>query len=167
MATLQKIRTQAGLLVAIVIGLALFAFILGDLFQSGSSIMQRNQMELGSIDGETVQYPEFQKKVEELGEIYRSNTGQAQLDEATWVQVREQTWQTLLNEIVMGRIYEQLGLGVPSEELFEMVQGRTPHPIVQQIFTNPNTGQFDRSGVGEIEVARDDGEPVCCRCVEW
>jgi hypothetical protein len=31
MATLQNIRNRAGLLVAIVIGLALFAFILGDM----------------------------------------------------------------------------------------------------------------------------------------
>ena len=42
MATLQKIRTRGGVLVAIIIGLALFAFILGDLFQSGSSIMRKN-----------------------------------------------------------------------------------------------------------------------------
>jgi peptidyl-prolyl cis-trans isomerase D len=147
MATLQKIRTQAGLLVAIVIGLALFAFILGDLFQSGSSIMQRNQMELGSIDGETVQYPEFQKKVEELGEIYRSNTGQAQLDEATWVQVREQTWQDLIRDKVMGDVYKNLGLGVSPDEMFDLIQGNNPHAIIQQIFTNPETGQFDRSAV--------------------
>ncbi len=37
MATLQNIRNKAGLLVAIVIGLALFAFILGDMMGSGSS----------------------------------------------------------------------------------------------------------------------------------
>ena len=147
MATLQKIRTRMGLLVAIIIGLALFAFILGDLFQSGSSILQRNQMEVGSIDGETVQYPDFQRKVEELGEIYRSNTGQSQLDEATWVQVREQTWEELIRDKVMGEVYEGLGLGVSSEEMFDLIQGNNPHAIIQQIFTNPETGQFDRSAV--------------------
>ena len=42
MATLQKIRTRAGVLVAIIIGLALFAFILGDLLQSGSSIWEKS-----------------------------------------------------------------------------------------------------------------------------
>ncbi len=147
MATLQKIRTRAGVLVAIIIGLALFSFILSDLFQSGSSLTRKSQLRLGSIDGESVQYPEFQKKVEELGEIYRSNTGKGQLNDEEWTQVREQTWQTMLNDIVMGKVYDKLGLGVPAEELFEMVQGKNPHPIVQQIFTNPNTGQFDRSAV--------------------
>lgn len=147
MATLQKIRTRGGVLVAIIIGLALFAFILGDLFQSGSSILQRNQMEIGSIDGETIQYPDFQRQVEELGEIYKSNTGQTQLDEQTWVQVREQTWQNLMRDKIMGDVYDNLGLAVSSQELFDMLQGNNPHQIVQQIFTNPETGMFDRNAV--------------------
>ncbi len=147
MATLQKIRNRGGVLVAIIIGLALFAFILGDLFQSSSSIMRKNQLEIGSIDGSTVQYPDFQAKVEELGEIYKSNTGVSQLEEETWVQVREQAWQDMLRDEIMGDVYEKTGLGVTSEELFDMLQGTTPHPIIQQIFTNPETGQFDRSAV--------------------
>jgi peptidyl-prolyl cis-trans isomerase D len=150
MATLQKIRTQGGLLVAIIIGLALVAFILGDLFQSGSSIFTRGRLEIGSIKGETVQYPDFQRKVEELAEIYRSNTGQAQLTEDTWVQVREQTWETMVREKVMGDVYEKLGISVSHDEMFDMLQGNNIHPIVQQIFTNPNTGQFERTAVANF-----------------
>lgn len=147
MATLQKIRTQGGLLVAIVIGLALVAFILGDLFQSGSSMFTRGRLEVGSIKGETVQYPDFQRKVEELAEIYRSNTGQSQLDEQTWVQVRDQTWESMVREKIMGDVYKKLGISVSEDEMFDMVQGNNIHPIVQQIFTDPNTGQFQRSAV--------------------
>lgn len=147
MATLQKIRTQGGLLVAIVIGLALVAFILGDLFQSGSSIFTRGRMEIGSIKGESVQYPDFLRKTEELAEIYRSNTGQSQLTEDTWVQVREQTWETMVREKIMGDVYKKIGLSVSKDEMFDMLQGNNIHPIVQQIFTNPNTGQFERTAV--------------------
>jgi peptidyl-prolyl cis-trans isomerase D len=67
MATLQTIRTKAGLLVAIVIGISLAAFVLGDMFQGGSSMFQGNQMKIGEINGETIQYPEFQREVERLG----------------------------------------------------------------------------------------------------
>ena len=74
MATLQNIRTKAGLLVAIVIGVSLAAFILGDLLQGGSSMFQKDRLEIGEVDGESVQYPDFQKKMEELGEIYKQNT---------------------------------------------------------------------------------------------
>lgn len=147
MATLQKIRTKAGLLVAIVIGISLAAFVLGDMLQSGSSMFQRNQMEVGKINGESVQYPDFQKQVEELGEIYKQNTQQNQLDENSWVQVREQTWQTTVRNIVMQDVYEDLGIEVSSEELFDMIQGTNLHPIIQQLFRDPNTGQVDRSAV--------------------
>ena len=147
MATLQKIRTRAGLLVAIVIGFSLVAFILGDMLQSGSSLFQRDRLEVGEIDGESIQYPQFQQEVEELGEIYKMNTDQSQLDENTWVQVREQTWQNNINEIVMGEVYKNLGISVSSEELFDMLQGTNLHPIIQQLFRNPETGQVDRGAV--------------------
>lgn len=147
MATLQKIRTQGGVLVAIVIGLALVAFILGDLFQSGSSIFTKGRLEVGSIKGEAVQYPDYLRKVEELAEIYRSNTGQTQLNEESWVQVRDQTWEAMVREKIMGDVYKKLGITVSQEEMFDMIQGNNIHPIVQQIFTNPNTGQFEREAV--------------------
>jgi len=147
MATLQTIRTRAGLLIAIVIGISLAAFILGDLLQSGSSIFQKNQMEIGEINGETIQYPDFQRQVEELGEIYKQNTQQTQLDENSWVQVREQTWQNTVQKIVMGDVYKDLGIEITSEELFDMLQGANLHPIIQQLFRNPNTGQVDRGAV--------------------
>ena len=51
MATLEKLRNRAGTLVAVVIGLALLAFILGDLFGSGGSLFTRNQFEIAEIDG--------------------------------------------------------------------------------------------------------------------
>lgn len=147
MATLEKIRTKAGLLVAIVIGISLAAFVLGDMLQSGSSMFQKNQMEVGEIDGESVQYPEFQRKIEELGEIYKQNTQQNQLDENSWVQVREQAWQGFIRKIVMGDVYDELGIEVSSDELFDMIQGTNLHPIIQQLFRNPNTGQVDRGAV--------------------
>ena len=132
---------------AIVIGISLAAFVLGDMFQGGSSLFQGNQMKIGEVNGETIQYPEFQREVERLGDIYRMNTQQNQLDEQTWVQVREQTWQNIVRVQVMSDVYERLGLRISSEELFDMLQGTNLHPIVQQLFRNPNTGQVDRNAV--------------------
>ncbi|MGQ7870484.1 peptidylprolyl isomerase [Sunxiuqinia sp. sy24] len=147
MATLQRIRNRAGLLVAIIIGLALVAFILGDILRSGSSLLRPQQLEVAEIDGESVQYPDFQRQVEEMAEIYKMNTGTSQLDENTWVQVREQAWQNLVREIVMSDVYEDLGLTVTADELFDMVQGNNLHPIIQQLFRNPQTGQVDKTAV--------------------
>ncbi len=147
MATLQNIRNRGSLMIAIVIGLALGAFILGDMLNSGSKLMRPSQMKIAEIDGESVQYPEFQKKVEELSEIYKMNTQQTQIDENTWEQIREQVWQGYLQENIIGKATADLGLSVSSEELFELVQGNNPHPIIQQLFKNPQTGTVDKSTV--------------------
>ena len=90
MATLQNIRNRGGLLVAIVIGLALGAFILGDMLNSGSKLMTPSKMKILEVDGESVQYPDFQRKVEELSEVYKMNTQKTTIDENTWEQIREQ-----------------------------------------------------------------------------
>ncbi|MGD9928581.1 MAG: SurA N-terminal domain-containing protein [Mangrovibacterium sp.] len=147
MATLQRIRNRAGLLVAIIIGLALVAFILGDMLNAGSSLLKPSQLEVADINGTSVQYPDFQRKIEETAEIYKMNTGRTQLDDNAWTQVREQVWQEIVREAVMGDVYEELGLTVTAEELFDLVQGSNIHPIIQQLFTNPNTGQVDRTAV--------------------
>ncbi|NCB07741.1 MAG: peptidylprolyl isomerase [Bacteroidia bacterium] len=44
-----------------------------------------------------------------------------------------------------------------SEELFDMLQGTNLHPIVQQLFRNPNTGQVDRSAVVRFLKALESG----------
>ncbi len=147
MATLQNIRNRGSLAIAIVIGLALGAFILGDMMNSGSKLMKPSQMEIAEIDGESVQYPDFQKKVEELSEIYKMNSQKSQIDESTWEQIREQVWQEYLKKNIIGKASENLGLTVSSEELFDLVQGNNPHPIIQQIFRDPKTGQVNKSSV--------------------
>lgn len=144
MATLQTIRNRAGIAIAIFIGLALAAFILGDLFKSSSSITRGKQMELAEIDGKTLTYPEFQSKVDELSEIYKMNSGKTSLDQQTTDQIKEQTWQNMVRNLTMKDIYENLGISVGSAELFDMVQGKNPHAIIQSIFRDPNTGTLNR-----------------------
>jgi peptidyl-prolyl cis-trans isomerase D len=132
-------------MIAIVIGLALGAFILGDMLNSGSKLMRPSQMEIAEINGESVQYPDFQRKVDELSEIYKRNSRQTQIDENTWEQIREQVWQGYLQENILNKASEKLGITVTTEELFDLVQGSNPHPIIQQMFKNPKTGEVDKS----------------------
>ncbi len=157
MATLQKIRNRGGVLVAVIIGLALGAFILGDMLSSGSKLMRPSQLKIAEIDGESVQYPDFQKKVEELSEVYKMNTQQTQIDENTWEQIREQVWQGYLQENIIGKASEKLGVAVTSEELFDLIQGKDPHPIIKQLFRNQKTGEVDKSAIIQFLKAMDSG----------
>ncbi|PLX18899.1 MAG: hypothetical protein C0599_11605 [Salinivirgaceae bacterium] len=52
-----------GILVSVVIGAALLAFILGDLFSSGTSL-STDQFEVAEINGQTVDYRNYDKRIE-------------------------------------------------------------------------------------------------------
>jgi peptidyl-prolyl cis-trans isomerase D len=147
MATLQKMRNQAGLLIAIVIFIALAAFILGDLLQSGSSLIRGKQLEIAKIGNESVEYPEFQSRFEELANNYKANNQVNNLDEKAYKQILNQTWEMILQEKIMDDVYEDLGIDITPEEMFDMVQGNNLHPIIVQIFGDPQTRQVNKSQI--------------------
>lgn len=147
MATLQKIRDNAGVLVSVVIGMALLAFILGDLLQSGGSIFAKSQNQVAEIDGKSIPVQLYQSKIDETTEAYKRNSGRSSIDEETMNQIQDETWNQLLHEYILEEQYQEVGLALSSDELFDMVQGNNIDPQVMQIpiFQNQETGQFDRN----------------------
>lgn len=147
MATLQTLRNKAGVLLAAIIGLSLLAFILGDFLNSGSGFMQRKRSEIAEINGKSVGYQDFQTKVEQSIENYKQSSGTTNLDEQTYASIRNQVWNSYLNDFIYADEYNRLGVACSSDELFDMVEGRNIHPQIQQaqIFQNKQTGGFDRN----------------------
>jgi len=143
MATLEKIRNRAGVLVAVVIGLALLAFILGDFLNSGQTLFSNSQFEIAEIAGKSVSFQNFQKDLNEVIEIQKFTSGQATLDEMAMQRAQQQTWNDLLRQYVLNEEYSNIGLAVSSDELWDMVQGENIHPIIQNLFTNPETGEVN------------------------
>ena len=143
MATLQTIRDRAGVLVAIIIGLALLAFVLGDFFGKGPGPRSKKYFEIAEIGGKSITYQDFEKKINKLTEIYKL-TGTGVIDESTSESIREQSWQQLIRENILDDEYKELGLGVCDEELFDLIQGDNPHPFVRQMFTDPQTGRMNK-----------------------
>lgn len=133
-------------MIAIIIGLALLAFILGDFLKKGPK-SSSSEYELAEIAGTSIPYQLYQQKVEELTENTKRNSGNENVDEATMDMIREQAWEAIVREFVMEKEFDKLGLGVSPDELFDIVQGNNIHPQVQQIpiFKNQETGQFDRA----------------------
>jgi len=143
MATLERIRNRAGLLVGIVIGMALLAFVLGDLFSQGGAALRGDRYEIAEVAGKSIPYKHFRNEVEELTEINKFSRGQSTVDAETREQIREQVWQRMTREYVMADVYDDLGIAVSSQELWDMVQGENIHPMIRRIFTNPETGQVN------------------------
>jgi peptidyl-prolyl cis-trans isomerase D len=136
-----------GILVSIIIGLSLLAFVLGDFLGSGKSIFSNDQYEIAKISGQTVNIQEYESQINRLSDVYKFNSGSSNLSEETVQSIREQSWQQLIEDNVLGSEYKSLGLSVCPKELLDMVQGANPHPYIRQIFTNPETQVFNRSAV--------------------
>lgn len=147
MAVLEKIRSRAGLLIAIVIGVALFAFVLSDLLQSGGSIFSGDRYNIAEVAGKTIELQQYQDKVNEMVENTKKNQQKSEIDDATYESIRDQAWEQLIKQYVMENQFQELGISVHADELFDMVQGNNIHPQVKQIpiFLNQNTKQFDRN----------------------
>jgi len=146
MSTLQFLREKAGVLVAGVIGLSLFLFVVSDFFGRGRGqrLKQKKYYEIGRINGEYISYQDYEQRVQNLLEIYKLS-GTTNIDEATSENIREQMWQQMVREKILDVQYKGLGIGVSTEELDELVLGNNPHPIVKQLFTDRQTGQFNKS----------------------
>ena len=145
MATLQKIRTRAGILIAVIIGIAIFSFVLQDLLTGGKSVLVNQRIQFAEIDGKAVSYEEYANRVEKLAEYYRLRFGLSSLDEQMTEGVREEAWDNLVREYATMSEFKKLGISVPDDEVMDMVQGRNPHPIIRQLFADPQTGILNRS----------------------
>jgi len=146
MATLENIRKR-GPVVAIVIGLALLAFILGDLLNSSQSFFQNDQLQVAEIGGTSVQIQEYQEYLDGLIKVREIQQGGAAIDANTMEQLRRQAWDYLLSKYVMEEEYSKLGIAVSAEELFDLVQGTNIDPIIIQAFSDPQTGAFNPADV--------------------
>lgn len=141
MATLQKIRSKGTLLV-IVIGLALFAFIAGDAWK----VLQPHQgkQDVGEVNGEVLSAQDYQKMVDELSEVIKLTNGLNSLTEDQLNNVKDQVWQSYVNNKLIAEQAEKLGLKVTDAEIQSIIDQGT-HPLLMQTpFRNPQTGMFDK-----------------------
>lgn len=142
MTLLTKIRNRSGLLVTI-IALALLIFILESALESSRSFSSGDRSRIGEIEGREVNYEEFEAKVDQAEQNEKTRTGKTTLEESYRDNIRQQVWNQFLLDYLMKPRYTDIGLGVGPDELFDMVQGKDPHPSVKQAFTDPATQQFN------------------------
>ncbi len=143
MAVIMKMRNKLGVFIVVLIALTIFAFLLQDAINSDTSMLRPNSNVAGIINGKSVSIQDFDKKVQEATDNYRLSSNNSNIDDETVWQIRNQTWNQYVNDVLMGAKYEKLGVQVTSDELLDMVQGSNPHSAVVQSFSDPQTGQFN------------------------
>lgn len=138
MATLQKLR-NAGPLLLIFVGIALFAFIAGDalrIFQS-----PQGAQAVGSINGEEISAAEFQELYEEYSNVLQIMRNGAPLSDEEQSALKDQVWNEYLQNKVIQEEAQKIGLTVSDAELLAIISEGSL-PILQQSPFSPE-GKFD------------------------
>ncbi len=141
MGIIGKIRKHSWLAVVLVGG-ATLAFILGDFTKNREGVQ-----DAGRIDGNTITYQHFDNLFETTKSQVMRSQGLASLNSDQEYQLREQVWQQLMQETLLGEQYEQLGIDITKAELNDMYGGDFIHPYVRQAFTDPQTGAFNSQAI--------------------
>ena len=144
MAAIGKIRSWGPTLV-IVIGLALFAFIAEEMFRSCEASKNQQRQQIGEVLGEKINVQEFQALYDEYQQVIKMTQGRDNLSEDEQNQVKDQVWNTFVNNKIIEAEAEKLGLTVTDEEMQNMLREGTNPMLMQTPFVNQQTGRFDAS----------------------
>lgn len=144
MTALGKIRSK-GILLIIIIGLGLFAFIAEEAFRSCNGIKGQNSQQIGEVLGEKIYVQDFQKLLEEYQDAMKLTMRTDNLSEDQLNQLKDQIWQQLVSERVMKEDCKKLGLTVTEDELQNVLNDGTNQLLTQTPFVNQQTGRFDVS----------------------
>ncbi|GGD16086.1 peptidylprolyl isomerase [Hyunsoonleella pacifica] len=136
MAVLNKIR-QRSLFLILIIALALFSFVLADLFRNSDALSARSQNTVATINGKDINREDFLKKVE--------NTQRQMGPNATNTQVINRVWNQEVREAVLSSQYEKLGISIEKDQMRDLLKtALTGNPQ----FSN-EAGLFDEGKLNE------------------
>ncbi len=142
MATLQKIRSKGPLLV-IILGLALFAFIAEEAMRSIQSATNESRQQVGEVYGEGVSVHEFQDLVDEYLDVVKFTSGNSAVNDEQIAQIRDQVWSAYVNNKLLEKEANKLGLTVTDAEIQSIITAGTSPLLMQTPFRNEQTGRFD------------------------
>ncbi len=141
MATLQKIRNRGKILI-FTVGLALFAFIAEEFVRSLSYTQTERHQRVGKIYGEKINVQDFNAQVEEYTDVVKFTQGMNTLSDDQISMMRDQVWQTLVNDKLMQHECEKLGITVTDAEMQDIINnGR--NPMLAQTPFRTAQGTFD------------------------
>jgi peptidyl-prolyl cis-trans isomerase D len=160
MGIMNFLRERLGKIVAITIGISLFAFIATEVISSGKSFLRGSGNDIGEVNGEKISTEDFNKRVDQQTTQYKQQTGQNNLNAQFMGMIQDNVWNQMLTQNIVQKEIDRLGISVGGAETQDMVSGPNPAPQIVQNFSNQQTGQFDRNGLveflGRMKVAKSD-----------
>jgi peptidyl-prolyl cis-trans isomerase D len=146
MSIIQNIRDKAAWIIIGAIALALIAFIAQDAFQN-QSMFQNNATTLGTVGGKEIEAAEFEERFK-LAEAQYTNQGYP-MNESMRQNIREMLWNEYVEDAILTKRYEKLGIRTSDKELSDILFGANPPQDLRQQFTDPNTGIYDANAANQ------------------
>ncbi|MCV6628611.1 MAG: SurA N-terminal domain-containing protein [Flavobacteriaceae bacterium] len=132
MAILEKIRKRTTVLI-LIIGLALFAFVISDVINKGGSTSIDSVV--GVVNGEDINRQEFNQEVERTSQMYGPGASNAQVSNTVWEnQVRGK---------ILAQEFQKLGLNIESDQIIDVIK-RNPSNMQDPRFLD-DAGLFDEN----------------------
>ena len=142
MAALGKIRKRGVALVCI-IGLGLFAFIAEEAFRSCEATKNQQRQQIGEVLGNKINVQEFQTLVDEYTDVLKITQNRDNFTEEELNSIKDEVWNSYINEQIIKAEADKLGLTVTDEELQNILKEGTNPMLLQTPFVNQQTGRFD------------------------
>lgn len=142
---MNKMRDNMHVILYMLIG----AFIILIVFEWGMDFtgFSNRRNEAGKVNGTSISYTQYESTYKQYLDAYRQSNQFADIDEQTEFQLRKQTWDFLVSQILLENEYEKMGLFVTDQELVDMIYSDNPPQIIAQQFRDPNTGQINREAL--------------------
>ena len=140
MALISKIRKQSWIIVAS-LAVALLGFLIMDVVQNNTFGGGNTKFSVGKVNGTNIDYNDFSR----TEQILYNNSG------ADPYARRNYLWNFFVENALLEKVSDKLGIGVSSAEMDELQFGNNLSPIIQQRFINPNTGVVDREQLNQIK----------------
>lgn len=144
MQIIQSIRERGAAITVIVIVLCLIGFILMDSKGNGgnSSLFGSSSRTVGKVNGDAIEYNEFNKRVIQMEEQEKAQGRQSTGNRVN--QIREQLWNQITAEKIFYAEVEKLGITLTPKELSAiLLSNDQSNPFLQQGMADPATGKLD------------------------
>lgn len=146
MGVMTKFRDNTGIILWILIGSFGLLWVVMDVFDPNALMM--GPRSLGSVNGETISYEEYNSRVQYYSNAYSQQTGQSMNPELR-AAYESQVWEEIVSAKLLEQKMDELGITVTDDELLDMVYGENPDPLIRQYFQRED-GTIDRFMVQNV-----------------
>ena len=146
MSVIQKIQEKYAKLMAVIIALALIIFVVMLAFENGGNLFQGgNSTTVGKINGKSIGYSEFLKKVDQQERNLEAQYAQYGGTPPGGLQLQavDNAWNQEVTQILQTGELDKLGIKVGKKEMGDILYGANPPEDLKKQFTDTATGAYN------------------------